>query len=43
MNRFKIKKTKMLDEAVLGHKRQGILKVSLIFVLVFITIINATN
>lgn len=35
MNRFKIKKTKMLDEAVLGHKRQGILKVSLIFVLVF--------
>ena len=25
----------MLDEAVLGHKRQGILKVSLIFVLVF--------
>ncbi len=35
MNRFKLKKTKMLDEAVLGHKRQGILKVSLIFVLVF--------
>ena len=29
MNRYKIKKKKLLDEAVLGHKRQGILKVSL--------------
>lgn len=35
MNRFKINKTKMLDEAVFGHQRQGILKVSLIFVFVF--------
>lgn len=35
MNRLRLKKTKMLDEAVLGHKRQGIVKVSLIFVLVF--------
>ena len=35
MNRFKIKKTKMLDEAVRGHTQQGILKISLIFVLVF--------
>ncbi len=36
MNRFKIRKTKMLDEAVLGHKKQGIFLTTVIFVLVYI-------